>query len=748
MKDEEKTKKQLVNELIKMRRHCAELEKIETEHKRVEERLRKEIGLRDFLMELFEKAPSLADKELYDYALEQVVRLSDSTIGFFHLVSDDQKDVILTTWNSEALKNCTASYATHYSLDQAGNWVDCVRSKRPIVYNKYPDSPNQKGLPEGHTPIRRFMSVPVVEGEEVRIIFGVGNKFEEYDEDDASLIQVVANELQRIIGQRRAEEDLRRSEAYFRFLVEKSSGIITILNVDETVRYLSPSLEHIAGYKPVDLTGRNIFEFVHPDDISAAKDIFIRAIRNPGVTVSAELRLLHRDSSWYVHEIAVQNLLENEVVKGIVVNSHDITARKKVEGDLIRQKSQLQNLLNLYQDPDVRIRDISSFVIEECIRISESQLGFFGFINEEETVMIAHLWSEEAMKGCRVDFKPVEFSLEHAGIWAEAIREHKPLIVNDYSRPDPRKKGYPKGHVPIHRLISIPVIRRAKTVAIIVVANKDRDYDEAELLHLSLFLESMWGILERRRAEEALQKTYKDLQDTKDQLVQSEKLASIGTLASGAAHEIRNPLNIISLNLQVLEAKGKLDEATKKAADICSVQIDRIAKIVDGMRTFSRLPEKKFEERDLSEIIDHVMGLSAPRLKTEDVATEIHYDPDVPKIPIDKEAIEQVLFNLVSNALDAMKGQEKRNLRVSTEKKENKVLISISDTGHGIKEGDLLKLFDPFFTTKGPDKGTGLGLSVSYGIIQTHGGRIRAENNDEGGASFFIELPVEKREIQ
>ena len=144
--------------------------------------MNKERELKNFLLELHERAPALADRELYDYVLEWVVRLSNSAIGFFHLVSDDQKTVILTTWNSKALKNCTASHSVHYPLDQAGNWVDCVRLKRPVVYNDFPGSPNQKGLPEGHSPLRRFMSVPVVEGDKVRIIFGVGNKAKEYDE--------------------------------------------------------------------------------------------------------------------------------------------------------------------------------------------------------------------------------------------------------------------------------------------------------------------------------------------------------------------------------------------------------------------------------------------------------------------------------------------------------------------------------------------------------------------------------------
>jgi diguanylate cyclase (GGDEF)-like protein/PAS domain S-box-containing protein len=179
-----------------------------TERKLAEQMLSEEVALKNFLLDLFKKAPSLADKDLYDYVLDYVVSVTGSTIGFLHLVSDDQKNVILTAWNNEALKNCTAAYATHYPLEQAGNWVDCVHLRRPVVYNEFSISPNRKGLPEGHTPVRRFMSVPVVEGDKVQIIFGVGNKSKEYTELDASRIQVVANDLQRIMAQRRAEEEI------------------------------------------------------------------------------------------------------------------------------------------------------------------------------------------------------------------------------------------------------------------------------------------------------------------------------------------------------------------------------------------------------------------------------------------------------------------------------------------------------------------------------------------------------------
>ena len=148
----------------------------------------------------------------------------------------------------------------------------------------------------------------------------------------------------------------------------------------------------------------------------------------------------------------------NPPAKAVELGRQAETERRRADKALSRERSQLKALLNICQMADTQIQEIGSFVIEECIRISGSELGFFGFINEDETLMTAHLWSEKVIEACAVDNKPVEFPCGNAGIWAEAIRQRKPVIVNDYDKPDPRKKGCPEGHVALSRLMSIPII--------------------------------------------------------------------------------------------------------------------------------------------------------------------------------------------------------------------------------------------------------------------------------------------------
>jgi PAS domain S-box-containing protein len=206
-----------------------------------EEALRKENERVGILLRLHERAPALTDAELYDFVLEQVVRLTDSEIGFLHLVSSDARFVTLTAWNARARERCTAIFDDHYPVEAAGNWADCLRERRPVVYNNFESAPNRKGLPEGHAPVRRFVSIPVYEGDEPRIIFGVGNKLRPYHDRDVNHLQLVANELQRLVQQRRVEKGLRDSEERWRTIVESEPECVKLLDRDGCILEMNPA---------------------------------------------------------------------------------------------------------------------------------------------------------------------------------------------------------------------------------------------------------------------------------------------------------------------------------------------------------------------------------------------------------------------------------------------------------------------------------------------------------------------------
>jgi PAS domain S-box-containing protein len=225
------------------------------------------IGQGKFLLDLYHKALLLPEKELNNYFLDYAVNLTESTIGFFHFISDDQKSIILTAWNGEALKNCVANYTSHYPIESAGNWVDCIRLKHPIIYNDYAKSPNQKGLPSGHVLIERFMSIPIFENDKVKIVFGVGNKIDEYTEDDVVQLQLIANELAKINKQRQTEYKIHESEKKYRTLFDNMLDGFAYCKmifdekgapVDFEYLEINDAFERLTGLKRENVVGKRI----------------------------------------------------------------------------------------------------------------------------------------------------------------------------------------------------------------------------------------------------------------------------------------------------------------------------------------------------------------------------------------------------------------------------------------------------------------------------------------------------------
>jgi len=199
------------------------------------------------------------------------------------------------------------------------------------------------------------------------------------------------------------------------------------------------------------------------------------------------------------------------------------------------------------------------------------------------------------------------------------------------------------------------------------------------------------------------------------------------------------------MRLQLLETtEGQLSDRARNTLSICREQLNKITQISKDLGEFSRIHKQEIIMNDLNKVLEHTLSLIAPQFKQEGVKTEVSYYHDLPLIPLYKDRFEQVIFNLFSNAIAAMADQETKILRIMTKMaaSEDNVRIIISDTGTGINQDYISSIFDPFFTTKDPGQGTGLGLYISYKIVKDHGAEIWAENNEWGGASFFIEFPV------
>ncbi len=241
----------------------------------------------------------------------------------------------------------------------------------------------------------------------------------------------------------------------------------------------------------------------------------------------------------------------------------------------------------------------------------------------------------------------------------------------------------------------------------------------------------------------AIAKMAQELEKREEQLLQAKKLASLGVLISGVAHELGNPLNNISML-----AEGYLsyfdslsDEEKKQFMKDIQIQTERIRKIVRNLLDFARQKKPEFKVCNPKEIVEKSISLVENQLRVSKIRLHKTFAPKLPSIYVDENQIQQVLINLFTNAIHAMSGGGDLFVDVYSPELKDKVVIRVKDTGSGIKPEILPHIFDPFFTTKGT-KGTGLGLSVSYGIIKQHNGKISVETEVGKGTTFTIELPA------
>lgn len=321
--------------------------------------------------------------------------------------------------------------------------------------------------------------------------------------------------------------------------------------------------------------------------------------------------------------------------------------------------------------------------------------------------------------------------------------------------------------------------KKALEIERLKAIEKEREYEITQKLKAELEVQVTARTAELTRQKEELEKTLTELKSTQSQLIHAEKMASLGELTAGIAHEIQNPLNFVNNFSEVSEEllqelqdeldKGDLEEAKAISQDV----IENLKKIhhhgkradgiVKGMLQHSRTGSGQKEPTDINELADEFLRLSYHGLRAKDKTFnadfKMDFDDSLPKVNIVPQDIGRVLLNLINNAFYACGNSEYRkknpelkptvSVSTSTLERGRGVQITVSDNGPGIPEDIKEKIFQPFFTTKPTGQGTGLGLSLSYDIIKAHGGEIKVTNNSEedsdekiSGTKFSILLPI------
>jgi len=246
-----------------------------------------------------------------------------------------------------------------------------------------------------------------------------------------------------------------------------------------------------------------------------------------------------------------------------------------------------------------------------------------------------------------------------------------------------------------------------------------------------------WGTTLEKKVKERT----KELMEMQNHLIQSEKLASIGKLAAGIAHEINNPLGGVLIYSHLLLEDSKKDTAQYENLKKIVKETARCKDIVKGLLEFSRPKEPQMAPTDINDIVNRALAIFERQALFQNIRILKEF-ASLPQIVADGSQLQQVFANIIVNAAEAMDGNGILTIRTNLDLKDGSLTVEFADTGHGIKEEDIPRLFEPFFTTKEVGKGTGLGLAISYGILQKHRGSIQVRSELGKGSTFTVTLPV------
>ncbi len=256
------------------------------------------------------------------------------------------------------------------------------------------------------------------------------------------------------------------------------------------------------------------------------------------------------------------------------------------------------------------------------------------------------------------------------------------------------------------------------------------------MIHIMGDLRDTTAVMQRREEE---------LRDKQEQLVQAAKLATLGELTAGVAHELNNPLNNIGLFVGNAEDLIRLGVADKERilSELrhAQQQVRKATEIISHLRTFGRAAPTSRELISLREVLEHALSLMQEQFRLREIKITVELGPEDPVVLGNSIQLEQVVINLLTNARDAVADSPRKAITVSVSVGSEAVKVAFADTGHGIPPDLQRRIFDPFFTTKEVGKGTGLGLSITYGIIKDHGGTISVASRVGEGTTFLISLP-------
>lgn len=652
---------------------------------------------------LLENSKHWSMEQLLRETLDQVGELTGSPLGFYHFVDERAGTLSLQMWSTATLQQfCRigGQSGVTYPIAAGGVWLDCLRQRQTVMHNNYAALTSKQGLPAGHAEVVRELVTPIIRGEEIVAILGVGNKTQDYSEDDAALLQYFADFAWDLVVHKRIEEEQAEARRKLNALISNLPGMALSVeaNDDRTIFFVSEGCRELTGYSAEELRAPEmgaLVDLIHPQDRGPVLEAVRKAVARQG-SYAVEYRLLTRDGR---ERIVFE--------RGAGVTRHDQPA-VVIEGfavDITEQKSATEWIA----DSHLQLLTILDS-IEAQIFVADMETHEVLFVNRKKREAFGgNCLAEPCYRVFQNMEAPCDFCTNSR-------------LLDAQGQPGPVLQWESCNPVAGRWLVNY---------------DKAVRWLDGRMVHLQVAFDNT------------------DSKESERKLRRMQKMEAIGLLAGGVAHDFNNILSVI-LGYATMALDEIGESGSRIRRDVLQIQKAglRARDLVKQILAFCHQSEEHFQPIKLHLIVKEVV-----KMLRSSLPSTIHITAQLGGVEnlvlADPSQIHQVLMNLCTNAHHAMK--EGGELVVSLQqvvldgaqrRPELQDLpagaylcLGVKDTGTGIPLELLDKIFDPFFTTKGEGEGTGLGLAVVQGIVATHRGAITVDSVVGEGTVIGVYLP-------